>query len=171
MPFDYYYQLSPAAKHIYRLSDEYGAIELTEPTALQPFVPRLAEALRSESRARVQTVCNELAHSMCDDLNVHAPNVTVADRRPSDHTGDLYGLYDPEGLSEPLITVWMRSAKRGQVVALKTFLRTLLHEMCHHLDYELLDLDDSLHTEGFFLRESSLFDQLMTNSATYTHYA
>ena len=43
----------------------------------------------------------------------------------------------------------------------RTFLRTLLHELCHHLDYELLDLDDSFHTEGFFKRESSLFKQLV----------
>ena len=54
----------------------------------------------------------------------------------------------------------MRTAKRKQVVAVKTFLRTLLHELCHHLDYTLLELDDSFHTEGFFRRESSLFTQL-----------
>jgi len=54
----------------------------------------------------------------------------------------------------------MFTAKRGQVVAYKTFLRTLLHEMVHHLDYQLLDLDDSFHTDGFFQRESSLVRQL-----------
>lgn len=45
--------------------------------------------------------------------------------------------------------LWMRTAKRRQVVAFKTFLRTLLHEVCHHLDYECLKLKDSFHTEGF----------------------
>ena len=35
------------------------------------------------------------------------------------------------------ITLWMLTAKRGQVVAYRTFLRTLLHELCHHLDYTL----------------------------------
>jgi len=50
--------------------------------------------------------------------------------------------------------------KRGQVVAYRTFLRTLLHELCHHLDYDLLRLRDSLHTQGFYQRESSLFHAL-----------
>jgi hypothetical protein len=47
------------------------------------------------------------------------------------------------------------------VVAFRTFLRTLLHEFCHHLDYTLLGLQDSFHTEGFFRRESGLFSQLV----------
>ncbi len=54
----------------------------------------------------------------------------------------------------------MLTAKRGQVVAFKTFLRTLLHEICHHLDYTLLDLPDSFHSRGFYKRESSLFHQI-----------
>jgi hypothetical protein len=54
----------------------------------------------------------------------------------------------------------MLTAKRGQVVAFKTFLRTLLHEICHHLDYAYLKLDDSFHTDGFYKRESSLFYQI-----------
>ena len=49
-----------------------------------------------------------------------------------------------------------------QVVKFRTFLRTLLHELCHHLDYELLDLADSFHTEGFYKRESSLLRQLLS---------
>ena len=59
-----------------------------------------------------------------------------------------------------MITVWMRTAKNKKIVAYRSFLRTVLHELCHHLDYELLGLKDSLHTEGFFKRESSLFKQL-----------
>jgi hypothetical protein len=46
-------------------------------------------------------------------------------------------------------------------VAFKAFLRTLLHEVGHHLDYHYLKLADSFHTEGFFKRESSLFHQLV----------
>ncbi|MCP4200519.1 MAG: hypothetical protein GY769_01130, partial [bacterium] len=64
------------------------------------------------------------------------------------------------------ISVWMRTAQKRNVVAFKTFLRTLLHELGHHLDYELLELEDSLHTEGFFKRESSLFHQLVGGHST-----
>jgi hypothetical protein len=55
----------------------------------------------------------------------------------------------------------MRTARHGRVVAFRTFLRTLLHELCHHLDLEVLGLGESFHTEGFFRRESSLFRQLV----------
>ena len=47
----------------------------------------------------------------------------------------------------------------------RAFLRTLLHEVGHHLDYELLKLRESFHTEGFFRRESSLFRQLVPEAA------
>ena len=60
----------------------------------------------------------------------------------------------------------MRTAKRGQVVAFKTLLRTLIHELCHHLDYELHGLDNTFHTEGFFRRESSIMRQLNDLTAT-----
>jgi hypothetical protein len=51
-------------------------------------------------------------------------------------------------------------AQRKQVVAFRTFLRTLVHELCHHLDYELFKLAETFHTEGFYKRESSLVNQL-----------
>jgi hypothetical protein len=59
----------------------------------------------------------------------------------------------------------MLTAKRGHVVAFKTYLRTLLHEICHHLDYVLLRLPDSFHTDGFYRRESSLFHQIGGDTA------
>lgn len=59
-----------------------------------------------------------------------------------------------------VIRVWMKTAANERVVAHRTFLRTLLHEVCHHLDYDLLQLADFFHTQGFFARESSLVRQL-----------
>ncbi|MGH7255674.1 MAG: hypothetical protein ACREI3_07840, partial [Nitrospirales bacterium] len=55
----------------------------------------------------------------------------------------------------------MRTAKRRQVVAFRTFLRTLVHELGHHVDYELLGLAETFHTEGFYKRESNLLHQLL----------
>ena len=55
----------------------------------------------------------------------------------------------------------MRTAKQKRVVAFRTYLRTLLHEVGHHVDYTGLRLPDSFHTEGFYKRESSLFAQLV----------
>ena len=82
--------------------------------------------------------------------------------RPSNVWGELHGLYEPvDGNTNARITVWMRTARHKKVVAFRSFLRTILHELCHHLDYEFLELADSFHTEGFFKRESSLFKQLV----------
>jgi hypothetical protein len=78
------------------------------------------------------------------------------------HPAELHGLYLPEedGASAR-IQVWMRTAKHKKVVAFRSFLRTVLHELCHHLDYEFFHFPETLHTEGFYNRESSLFHQLV----------
>ena len=82
--------------------------------------------------------------------------------RPSKSWGELHGLYTPAGQGGvACVTLWMRTAQRHQAVKFRTFLRTLLHELGHHLDYELLGLRDSFHTEGFYKRESSLLHQLL----------
>jgi hypothetical protein len=57
----------------------------------------------------------------------------------------------------------MRTARQRRVVAFRTYLRTLLHELGHHLDYRYLRLADSFHTQGFYQRESSLFHQLVVD--------
>jgi hypothetical protein len=80
--------------------------------------------------------------------------------RPSDRRGELHGLYESAGRSQ-VISIWMYTAKRGHVVAYRTFLRTLVHEIGHHVDYQHLRLRDSFHTSGFFQRESSLVRQLL----------
>ena len=86
--------------------------------------------------------------------------------RPADDYGELHGLYEPEDEGETArITVWMRTAQKKQVVAFKTFLRTLIHELCHHLDYELFALKETFHTEGFYKRESSLAGALLEQFA------
>ena len=59
----------------------------------------------------------------------------------------------------------MRTAKKQQVVAFKSFLRTLVHEVAHHLDYELYLLEETFHTEGFYKRESSLANALLAAEA------
>ena len=86
--------------------------------------------------------------------------VKVLAVRPSRSWGELHGIYTNEEGETAEIRVWMRTARQKRVVAFKTFLRTLLHELLHHLDYVHLDLKDSFHTEGFFRRESTLFKEL-----------
>jgi hypothetical protein len=85
--------------------------------------------------------------------------VAVRGVRPHNARGELHGLF--QMTRPPQIILWMRTAKRHEVVKRKTFLRTLLHELCHYLDYSLLELEDSFHTIGFFKRESFLVRSFM----------
>jgi hypothetical protein len=122
----------------------------------------LAEADRGRTERLAQILCDEL----CGALRVQPVRVAVRGRRLHNRSGELHGLYEPDaGPRRDRIQVWMMTAKRGQVVAFRTFLRTLLHEVCHHLDYQLLKLEESFHTDGFFRRESSLVHQLLKSVA------
>ena len=158
--FAYYQRLSKADQRIYRLSDEYDSVELDAAAQLHPIAASIGRALQAEDRVQVERACQDLSRALCVMLNVPSAEVRVHAARPSDEYGELHGLYTPDE-ERALVEVWMRTAAQGQVVAHRTFLRTLLHELVHHLDYELLDLEDSFHTEGFFQRESSLMRQVM----------
>lgn len=161
MVFSYYSRLNRAEQRIYRRSDEIGNIRLPAITTFKLLVRRLAEALEGESRRSIEAACQELVSAVTVSLKVDSVRVEVMAVRPSRSWGELHGLYNPKQARRPAkITVWMRTAQRRKIVAFRTFLRTLLHELCHHLDYELLELPDSFHTEGFYKRESSLLYQL-----------
>ena len=162
MPFNYYHRLTAAQKREYRKSDRILAVPLPELKSFLPLVPALADALEGGNHRQTQRQAQALITAIVRTLGIRPLKVIVLERRPSATWGELQGLYEP---GEPdRITVWMRTAKRQQVVAFKTFLRTLLHELGHHLDYEFLHLADTFHTEGFFKRESNLFHQLVGQS-------
>ena len=161
MPFAYYARLSRAQQAIYRKSDEIVEVRLPEPARLHPAVEMLTTALASEDRATVQRATERMIRALTDALGVPPVKVEVLAARPHAKWGELHGLYTAERGKAPKIQLWMRTAKQRRVVAFRTYLRTLLHEVGHHLDYALLGLRDSYHTEGFYKRESSLFKQLV----------
>jgi len=162
MPFPYYQRLSRARKRTYQKSDAIEALRLPADHGLTAPAEKLATALQDEDKKQVTRLCGQLAQGICAQLDTPTLTIRVLSKRPSDEWEELHGLYEPEDNGKPAkITVWMRTAQRRQVVAYRTFLRTLLHEICHHLDYEHLKLDESFHTAGFYKRESSLFRQLV----------
>lgn len=161
MPFSYYRRLNNTQKRIYRRSDQLVRVPLRDASALLPLVAAMARALSADDRKQLERTCNQLVNAINQQLKVPAAAVKVLAKRPSNDWGELHGLYEPEDEGRGArITVWMRTAKRKQIVAFKTFLRTLLHELCHHLDYEFFRLEDSFHTQGFYQRESDLFYSL-----------
>jgi hypothetical protein len=166
MPFAYYERLSASRKRIYRQSDAIERVTLPDAAALRPLVDVLATALAAENRRAIESCCQRLADAMLRQLELPPVRMRVLAARPSHDWGELHGLYDPtRSDAPPVITLWMRTAQRKQVVAFRSFLRTFLHEIGHHLDYELLRLAETFHTEGFYKRESSLFKQLVSDAS------
>lgn len=156
------HRLNRAQQVQYDRSNTVGAIPVRPTPRLLRAIELLQESLRSDDRGRTERLAQAICDELCGILRVPLLRVEVGDLRPFDRRSELHGLYVPAGQGKrDRISVWMKTAKRGQVVAFRTFLRTLLHEVCHHLDYELLRLRMSLHTDGFFKRESSLFNQLI----------
>lgn len=162
MVFDYYNRLSARRQSIYRQSDAITEIRLADPLPLQPAAQALQAALKAEDRGGVQRLAQKIADGIVAQTGVPALRIQVLAVRPSDDWGELHGLYLPEeDGSSAKVQLWMRTAKHKRVVAYKSFLRTLLHEICHHLDYELYRFPETFHTEGFYSRESSLLHQLV----------
>ena len=161
MPFAYYARLTRTQQKIYRESDGITEVRLSHPAELHPLVAALDAALGTEERTATQAATERLIHGLTDALGIARVTVEVLAARPHAQWGELHGLYTVTSGRRPKIQLWMRTAKQKRVVAFRTFLRTLLHEVGHHVDYTLLRLPDSFHTEGFYKRESSLFYQLV----------
>jgi hypothetical protein len=165
MRFAYYQNLSSRERAIYRRSDDVHAIRLgpaQEP--LRTLIPPLREALGADRREEVELAAQRLVDALNQRLHLPPVHVKVLDVRPREAASELHGLYLAPERGQPVAFVWMRTARHRRVVAFRTFLRTLLHELCHHLDFRLLALPESFHTLGFFQRESSLFHQLIPRS-------
>jgi hypothetical protein len=157
----WYRRLPAPLQRVAAASDRVPMVPLRAGAALRGAVAAWPGVLDTGRADDVEALAQRIADGITTALGVPPVRVRIALRRPPTRNGELHGLYVPgTGSVRDTITVWMLTAKRGQVVRCRTFLRTLLHELCHHLDYTLLGLRDSLHTQGFYQRESSLFAAL-----------
>jgi hypothetical protein len=162
------WKLSRADQRTWARSKGIAAIRVPPAGTLTPRALAIADALSRADRRGVQATSQALLDAFCVLLRVPPLRVEVCGTRPTDRYGELHGLYTPANGREhrDRVQIWMHTARRRQVVAFRTFLRTLLHELCHHLDYERLKLERSFHTEGFYKRESSLMYAALPRSVT-----
>jgi hypothetical protein len=158
--FDYYGRLSATDRRTYDKSDAVARIVLPMLSLHRANASALEVALRSEDRAAVAKAAQVLVTGITRALGVSNVAVKVLAKRPKNRAGELHGLYTLERDGRARIEVWMRTAEQRKVVRFRTFLRTLLHEVCHHLDFTWIGLRDTFHTDGFFRRESSLVRQI-----------
>ena len=157
MVFDFYYRLSAPRRREYERSDTLGAPRL-DPELMRPLGERLQAALASEDQTSVRMAAQAVADGFSTELQLPPIRVSVLRTRPQRGGSEYHGYYEGgEDGKKARITLWMHTARRRQVVAYRTFLRTLLHELCHHLDFEGFGMNESFHTEGFYKRESALY--------------
>ena len=64
--------------------------------------------------------------------------------------------------SQNMIVVFNKTAVRKQIVSIKVFSDTLLHEFAHYLDHSYYRFNESIHTSGFYKRIFDLKEKLKT---------
>jgi hypothetical protein len=125
-------------------------------------LPSIAESIESamkwEANGDVRRLCGQFLSAASDFYRVPKCTIRVLAARPlrvrERGTFELFGDYDPE---TSVIRVWMRTAVRKEVTSFGTFVSTLCHEFCHHLDFQKFGFPDSWHTRGFYERTAVLY--------------
>jgi hypothetical protein len=139
-------------------SDRMRTIRLPDDTVL-PMIAKSMEAGMKDARiAHVRRACQKFLDVSSNFYGVSRCGVRVLAARPlrvrENWSSELFGDYAPDA---NLIRVWMRTAVKKEVTSFGTFLSTLCHEFCHHLDLQQFKFPDSWHTRGFYERAAALY--------------
>lgn len=110
--------------------------------------------LQSKSEKKRQLLGDELLDELADLAQIDIVNLKISKAKQYHKKSKgrvvarQYGYYKP---GSKYIYINNRTAVRGQILAPKSFLDTLLHEWVHHYDFCKLKLN-SIHTAGFYAR-------------------
>lgn len=139
-------------------SDRLKTLALPEDGRLPRIAETIESAMKADAIADVRRACAEFLTTASDFFQVRTCAVRVLAARPlrvREHSAlELFGDYHPTTM---LIRVWMRTAVRKEITSFGTFLSTLCHEFCHHLDFQRFGFRDSWHTRGFYERTAALY--------------
>ncbi len=147
-------------KHLagFQESDRRKTLHLPEDGGLLAAAKFIELALNEEAGRSVRRTGAEFLATASEFYEVPICGIRVLAARPlrvrENWTSELFGDYDP---STTRIRVWMRTAVRKDVTSFGTFLSTLCHEFCHHLDFQRFRFSDSWHTRGFYERAGALY--------------
>ena len=151
-----------ASQAIYSESDRSVALPVPTDERLSLLLKALEKEMERGYCGPVGEICGLLLTETAGFYGVRAPTIRVLAARPlrvreGGWATELFGDYHPE---KNVIRVWMRTAVRKQVTSYGTFLSTLCHEFCHHLDFESYRFGDSPHTRGFYERTAALYHHM-----------
>lgn len=101
-----------------------------------------------------------LLNYLCDKYKIsRIPLIVSNSNRKYNKYGQTYGLYSFANGKGIRIVIYNKTAKTGQIIAIKAFINTLLHEFIHHYDTEYLKIQ-SIHSAGFYKRIADLQTKL-----------
>ena len=139
-------------------SDRIKNLELPQDGSLLAIARSIESAMKGGITADVRRACAEFVRVGSDFYKVPACGIRILAARPlrvrERGTIELFGDYSPETM---VIRVWMRTAVRKEVTSFGTFLSTVCHEFCHHLDFQKFGFHESWHTRGFYERTAVLY--------------
>jgi len=139
-------------------SDRIKNLDLPEDGSLLTLAHPIESAMKGGTSTDVRLACAEFVTISSDFYKVPLCGIRVLAARPlrvREHWAtELFGDYNPQTM---LIRVWMKTAVRKEITSFGTFLSTLCHEFCHHLDYQKFGFRDSWHTRGFYERAAALY--------------
>jgi hypothetical protein len=146
-------------------SDRLANLELPADDRLRVLAKSIESLIKDESlteggaRSAVQNACAEFMSAASEFYGVPKPTVRALAARPirvreGGWATELFGDYSP-GTSS--IRIWTRTAIRKKATSPGTFLSTLCHEFCHHLDCQRFGFRQSPHTRGFYERTAALY--------------
>jgi len=139
-------------------SDRIKTLDLPQDGHLLSIAERIESAMRTRTTADVRRACTQFLDAASEFYKVPNCGIRVLAARPlrvrENWSTELFGDYTPQTM---LIRVWMRTAVRKEITSFGTFLSTLCHEFCHHLDFQRFGFADSWHTRGFYERAAALY--------------
>lgn len=101
-----------------------------------------------------------LLNYLCDKYKIsRIPLIVSNSNRKYNKYGQTNGSYTFANGKGVRILIYNKTAKTGQIIAIKAFINTLLHEFIHHYDTEYLKIQ-SIHSAGFFKRITDLQTKL-----------
>lgn len=143
----------------FRESEGLKTIELPADARLSESAQVIESVMKEGTRAQVAEKCAAFLNVAASFYNVRPPEIRALAARPlrvreGGWATELFGDYS---LSDARIRIWTRTAVRKQVTSFGTFLSTLCHEFCHHLDCQKFGFTRSPHTLGFYERAAMLY--------------
>jgi hypothetical protein len=139
-------------------SDRIATLPLPPHAAWLVPAQSIEAGMKTGNAQKVRGGCEQFLELLSRFYQVSPCGIRVLASRPlrirENWSSELFGDYHPSAMA---IRVWMRTAVKKDITSFGTFLSTLCHEYCHHLDFQHFKFADSWHTRGFYERAAALY--------------